>query len=182
MEQDTRLGSLSQERAEALRHLLDAPITSERLRRWGAGDPDRENFLATAFWGQIAWNKGLGRPNKPTLAGGFVIQHSHWIPKLAFGADGAWVDMSHWSNADDIVSWDLPEDTDHYRVGFMFRLFPFTNKITVSFAADRGWRSARLISGPRVIEPPERRVEAGDEPAGVDFEVVELILRPVKTP
>src|SRR6266576_6851144 len=112
MSDEVGSGSFSQERIEAVRDLLDAPITVERLHAWVEGSDARTNFLAGAVWGHITWDRTLGRPDSPTLAEGFVIEHQKWVPKIVV-LDGIPVDMSTWRDEDDVVSWDLPGDEEH---------------------------------------------------------------------
>jgi hypothetical protein len=163
----------------SLRDLTGAPITAERLRAWSADDAERESFLAGTCWGQIAWDKALGRPLEPSLAGGFAVEHSQWVPKFVAGGD-IWVDQSHWAPLDDVAIWDLPAEGAHLRVGFMFWRTAFKDRVTVEFAGDRRWEATGILLGPRAIEPPRYEFEAHGI-GFAEFHVVEPVRSASKT-
>jgi hypothetical protein len=164
---------------ESLSELVN-DLHDDALHDWVSDDPDRESVLSGTVWGTVRWSKGLGRPDGPTLAGGFSIKHSHWFETFVVLAGGVILEKQGWLSVEDVSSWDLPEEADHYRVGFMCHsLSPFPNKITVEFPANLGWIPEDIrFAGPRILFPHEQVFEANPEGVtGLDpFEVVEAVI------
>jgi hypothetical protein len=155
-------------------------LHDDALHDWVGDDPERETVLSGTVWGTIRWSKPLGRPDGPSLAGGFSIKHFHWFETFVVLAGGAILEHHAWLSVADVSSWDLPEEADHYRVGFMCRsVSPFPNKITVEFPANHGWIPEDIrFAGPKIITPHEQVFEANPEGVtGLDaFEVVEAVI------
>jgi hypothetical protein len=155
-------------------------LSSDTVHDWVSGDSERARVLSGTVWGVVRWEKSLGRPEGSALAGGFSIKHFHWFETFVVLAGGAILEKQGWLPVDDVSSWDLSEESQHYRIGFMCRSFGlFPNKISVDFALNHGWIPEDIrFTGPRIITPHEQVFGSDQEGVTVldEFEVVEAVV------
>lgn len=167
---------------ESLREIVSGSTSSDALHDWIGGEADREHILANTIWGTIHWDKDLGRSAGPSLASGFDIEHFYWFETFVVTAGGGILEHKAWIPIADVAVWDLVEEADEYRVGFMCHYVlstpPFYNKLKVELARNQHWTGASPIaSGPRVIRPSEQIVEYPDgQIIALEFEVTTAIV------
>jgi hypothetical protein len=141
---------------QSLADVLRGPLTVERLREWSHEDDERRTSLLDGrIFGSIRWPKSVGRSLGPTLASGFEIRHDYHELNWELGPGGQPVETSRWRNGASPSLWDLPDEVEHYQVGFAcWGVRPWENRVEVRLADAQPWdtrfelearRSYRLV-------------------------------------
>ena len=101
----------------AAEKLFKGPISAGRFREWVRNDSAGLGFKTYAF-GEIFWDKAIGRPQTASLSEGFTIEAWHDEKFLAgqIGGAAAWttVRAPHYPSW-----WDGHDDDKFWRVSFM---------------------------------------------------------------
>jgi hypothetical protein len=164
--------------------VLSQPFTVDRVNHWLAENeryrPILTTILSRTVWGEIRWQKALGRPFSPTLASAFVIEHSHQQSVMEYVGGGVkFIDIL--APHPEPSKWDGPDDEEYYRVSFKAETPQgYPTRIRVNFAAQVGWEHQGR--GFRFISPPEKQFLKSDKFTVLEpFEIVMLPLSQLAT-
>jgi hypothetical protein len=178
-DQDAHEGEL-----KSLQELLVQPVTLPRLEDWiSHAIDDRTKFMEDTVWGTIRWPKSVGRSLGPTLASGFLVQHSFLEMNWAVRADGTPQNLSKWVLSSEPSLWDMPGDDEHYQVCYMCRAKrPWLNAVFVRFSDKQSWDSPlfiRIRSTYRSLVAPKPYFTMGEANHAVleDATIVEVPVR-----
>ena len=108
---------------DGLRALLSDVVSADRFRHWKTTDASGAGFFSEHAFGEIFWEKSIGRPSTVSLRDGFTIDASReeWVLVPVNGAAVTWKRLelpcaASW--------WDGKDDSDYWRVPFMIGKIP----------------------------------------------------------
>jgi hypothetical protein len=152
-------------------------LTRSRLEEV-AGSIEQEpgRTLGQFAFGSISWSTDLGRPDGPTLAGGFTVRHEYTMIKAVALPDGSVDVWKGFVDTDDVSIWDGPTEGGEHHVNFVaqWHMFP-PNRFTVGLVRQR-WRDGLPFVGVRSVRPQAVLVDAPSLIRFVSFEVVAILL------
>jgi hypothetical protein len=96
------------------------PITPHTLSEWVSGSDNRTALLQATVWGGIRWPKALGRPQPPSITGGFTITHEFNKQTSVDLGGGVIRTTDNWVAAPAPSVWDATASQSHHRVAFFF--------------------------------------------------------------
>jgi hypothetical protein len=152
----------------------DRPVRSlEVLAEWVRERPAREALFAGRLWGEIRWERSLGRPAAADFAEGFAVRHRRHVFNFAIGRNGPVTILDKWEAIDPPpLLFTLPDDGDERRVGYVtWDLAPaFEFEITPEFVGPwmRLWTT---LNDHRIRRFEPERMRPG-APLSADFPIV----------
>lgn len=172
---------------DALGTVADASPYLTRVKRHVVDGPLRDQLGITLYdetaWGTIRWSRAIGRPETPTLAGGFGIIHQYeFYVRMGQNPDGSARFFEKWIDGNEPVVWDGVEEEETYTVNFMVRgIHKWTNRIIIGSAgvawqpADKPWMTQRhrYVTYPATCANGEFKIQKGGAP--IDLGVFEVI-------
>ena len=154
----TALQAASRE-LQTLEPLLKLPITKLGLDGWVGGSTPRAELVADTIWGTIRWAKSLGKPQAPTLAAAFKIEHVHH--QVAIDPRPGHLRLIDLvAPHPEPIKWDGPEDEAFFRGSFAATaLEGQQTRISVRFADHIRWPARIHVLGHTYLDivPAEQR-------------------------
>jgi hypothetical protein len=135
---------------------LEAAVTAaseQRMHRWLNEAPEHAAALEGKIIGTITWSRDVGRPDEPSLADGFWINHHFEAEEETAGPEGTPAPATTERDESPSQVWER-ETADEYIVGFLCDFGSRLGKHTITVKlTDVGWRNTSLHFGARTVVP-----------------------------
>jgi hypothetical protein len=166
------MDELREQAFQSLADVLRGPLTVERLRAWSHEDEERRmSLLDGRIFGSIRWPKQVGRSLGGTLASGFDIRHDYHELNWELRPGGQPVETSRWRAGAPPSVWDLPDDAEHYQVGFAcWGVKPWENRVEVRLSDTQPWDTRFELEARRsyrLVVPAVQVLIMGGAPYGI---------------